>query len=744
VRVILEGRRYFEEKFGVQPPVAFNFDSFGHPSGLPQILHGSAFKLYLHCRPNAAQMDLPAPLYRWRGKDGAEVIALRPHTGWYCTPRPGQAQEQARNGIEFARATGQDALVLWGLGDHGGGATRDDLERFRELIAETAGSGVELRHSTPEAYLARIIERADKLPVYEGELQRTLSGTYTSVASIKRAMRDTEARLASAERWAALAWWYAGIAYPAADLRTAWKRLMLNTFHDTLCGSLLEGAIPGVQAVFGHAGDLARQITVRSQHALLPDISPEPETVPIYVFNPHAIPLRAPVGLNILSAYAPPPDYRPISLYDDTGTPVCHQEAGGPSVLQAGTWQPFVGFTAEVPPLSVRRYVVRFEPSGVPAAGELSTQSDESGITVKNRWWEAHFARQTAALESLIQRSTGKNLLKGPVQLCAMQDVSHAWGGENRVVYNVPVSPLAALTPAEVGAFAGVEGQQGPALRVIHAGPVSITVEGLVGWQHTRAAVQITFYADLPYLDAAVRLYMGARRKMIKLVLPFDLPDVSAVCEVPYGTAHYPADATEYPYGRWIRLEAPNGAVAIANNGQSGFDLPASGTLGLSLSRGATHCSWEGDPGGPAMDPAQSYTFMDQEQIDTRFRLVGGSSAQDVAAQIIPAALELNQPLERFHTYFPPTPPAKPSEAALPFLQISPSSVALGALKKAETEDALIVRLVEMTGQPVTAEIALAGGTTHTLAFRPNEILTFKIRRTADGVTWQPCNLLEH
>ena len=38
VRHILEGQRYFWEKFRVRPQVAYNFDSFGHSGGLPQTL----------------------------------------------------------------------------------------------------------------------------------------------------------------------------------------------------------------------------------------------------------------------------------------------------------------------------------------------------------------------------------------------------------------------------------------------------------------------------------------------------------------------------------------------------------------------------------------------------------------------------------------------------------------------------------------------------------------------------------
>lgn len=184
VRCILEGRRYFAEKFNVRPPVAYNFDSFGHPSSLPQLLLQSGFELYIHCRPHERQLDLPTPLYRWRGADGSEVLVVRPPGVWYCTPNslftPSEeikvsAFDQARIGIAQARETGRDVIVPWGLGDHGGGATRADLLAFREILAEMRDSDVIVQHSTPEAYLERV-RAYDDIPVYEGELQRTLAG----------------------------------------------------------------------------------------------------------------------------------------------------------------------------------------------------------------------------------------------------------------------------------------------------------------------------------------------------------------------------------------------------------------------------------------------------------------------------------------------------------------------------------------------------------------------------------------
>ena len=120
VRVILEGRRYFAEKFGVRPHVAYNFDTFGHPASLPQLLRQSDFEMYIHCRPTEKQMELPRYIVG-KALMAPEILGLRLDSGWYGTPTPGQAYAQAQKGIELARASGQDVLVTWGLGDHGGG-----------------------------------------------------------------------------------------------------------------------------------------------------------------------------------------------------------------------------------------------------------------------------------------------------------------------------------------------------------------------------------------------------------------------------------------------------------------------------------------------------------------------------------------------------------------------------------------------------------------------------------------------
>ncbi|MDZ7342854.1 MAG: alpha-mannosidase, partial [candidate division KSB1 bacterium] len=85
IRHIAEGRRFFKAHFGVQPIVAYNFDSFGHSGGLPQLLKQAGYKMYIHLRPQSSELELPSDLYRWRGVDGSEILGYRIAVGLYHT-----------------------------------------------------------------------------------------------------------------------------------------------------------------------------------------------------------------------------------------------------------------------------------------------------------------------------------------------------------------------------------------------------------------------------------------------------------------------------------------------------------------------------------------------------------------------------------------------------------------------------------------------------------------------------------
>jgi hypothetical protein len=73
-------------------------------------------------------------------------------------------------------------------------------------------------------------------------------------------------------------------------------------------------------------------------------------------------------------------------------------------------------------------------------------------------------------------------------------------------------------------------------------------------------------------------------------------------------------------------------------------------------------------------------------------------------------------------------------------LSITPETVVLGALKKAEREESLVIRLYETAGEITTARVQLDGAPLLVVTLTPHQLRTFKIAK--DGA-WVACNLLE-
>ena len=150
-RQIIEGRRYFQEKFGVSPTVAVNVDSFGHTRGLVQILKKSGFDAYLFCRPKQEDCPLPSDDFIWLGYDGSKVLAHRASD--HYRSEYGGADEKIEDWIRL-HPNKSEGLVLWGVGNHGGGPSRIDLQKIQALMEQN--TGFELLHSTPEAYFENL------------------------------------------------------------------------------------------------------------------------------------------------------------------------------------------------------------------------------------------------------------------------------------------------------------------------------------------------------------------------------------------------------------------------------------------------------------------------------------------------------------------------------------------------------------------------------------------------------------
>ncbi|MCL6547626.1 MAG: alpha-mannosidase, partial [Alicyclobacillus sp.] len=229
-RQILYTKRYLSALLGIPAAsldLEFEPDTFGHSAHLPDILASGGIRHYYHCRGEEQHTA-----YRWVSPSGASVVVYREPL-WYN----GQIDaEMARHVPSFCARHGVNAMLkVYGVGDHGGGPTRRDLERLLDMMTWPVFPRV--RFGTFREFFALLDERADSLPVLEGERNFIFTGCYSSQTRIKKANRVAEETLRDAELFETFAALQTGARYPREDFELAWRNVLFNQFHDIIPGS---------------------------------------------------------------------------------------------------------------------------------------------------------------------------------------------------------------------------------------------------------------------------------------------------------------------------------------------------------------------------------------------------------------------------------------------------------------------------------------------------------------------------
>jgi alpha-mannosidase len=129
IRQLLYGQQYFQEKFGKTTKVAWLPDSFGFPWQLPQLLKQCGIDYFvtgkLHWNDTT---QFPHGCFWWESPDGTRLFTLMspPNVTGVMDTNPITMTDYA---IKWESQTGlQDIFWLPGVGDHGGGPTRDMLD----------------------------------------------------------------------------------------------------------------------------------------------------------------------------------------------------------------------------------------------------------------------------------------------------------------------------------------------------------------------------------------------------------------------------------------------------------------------------------------------------------------------------------------------------------------------------------------------------------------------------------------
>ena len=94
----------------------------------------------------------------------------------------------------------KESLVVFGVGDHGGGPTREMIETGQGSSRPTRCSPRSISsRPTPTSNTCAPSRRRKTLPVVDTDLQYTFTGCYTTHADMKKAVRQSENNLYAAE-----------------------------------------------------------------------------------------------------------------------------------------------------------------------------------------------------------------------------------------------------------------------------------------------------------------------------------------------------------------------------------------------------------------------------------------------------------------------------------------------------------------------------------------------------------------
>lgn len=563
-RSLFLGQRYFKTHFGQYSTTGWLPDSFGHSWQLPQLFQLAGIHSFYHQRGGDGSR-----FSWWQAPDGSRV--LKANTDQYNEP---VLQEQLVRPFTHERQYGlKEAVVIYGVGDHGGGPTRDMILAGKEMQNDPLFPRVHF--VTADAYFDHLYAQKRQvadLPVVVSDLQYVAVGCYTTHADIKKAVRASENNLYTAEVLSSLASITAGAPYPTADFSEAWRPTVFAQFHDIMCGTAIHSTYDWMHEQLAPAFAFEQAQTDRALQVLTATVNTQGAKAgetPVVVWNALGVPRSEVVRVHV-------PDATSLNQVRDT-----NGLATGAQRIDGQT----IAFSARVPAFGSATYFLgsRSTSDATPQTSELALLRETADtIILDNGVLTATIAKATGLITSLTTQGAERKVqeLIAPGQaanvLQVLGDNANAWD----INYTGERHEL--TTGAEV--------------QVVQNGPVC----GVVRVRHTfgkSTFIQdITINKDLARLDIPTTVEWHEHGQLLKVAFPLNMAAPQARVSIPYGSIDRPTNGQENPGQKWMEVtEIRRSPVSDA----SPLDLAA-----LRNHRSAGNFDGEGRGYPPALMPS--------------------------------------------------------------------------------------------------------------------------------------------
>ncbi len=718
VRHLLYGQRYVQEKFGSISLVAWLPDSFGFCATLPQFLADAGIEYFVtqKLRWNDTT-EFPYGAFWWRSPDGTELFSL-------MSAPIGEGIDPLKMASYICdwetQTLLQQALWLPGVGDHGGGPTRDMLEVARRW--QQSPFFPKLEFTTALEYLQQIKARGERpeainlappapdspsalFPTWQDELYLEFHrGCYTTHGRQKRWNRRCEGLLYQAELFASLATLSTQLAYPQEQLEAAWKKVLFNQFHDILPGSAIAPVYVEANKAWQEVEQTATDILQQSLRAIATGVSlptpPSPHAQPIFVFNSLNWEISQVVEIS-LKELTNEPSFD-LQIYNLDGDELPSQ-VGLSEPKSSSQSTILLSFLAkDIPACGYRVFWL------CPGKPSLKASAPSAEFVLENEYLRVTVDPATGDLSSVFDKTHQREVLSGAGnQLQAFQDSGQYWDAWN-------IDPNYAQHPLPPAQLINIQYREREVLQT------RVSVVRKIGqskfWQdyilETGSAV-LKIKTTVDWQESHV---------LVKAAFPLNLESEYATYEIPCGAIQRPTRPQtpaqkakwEVPALQWADLSTDDYGVSLLNDCKYGYDSQPN-QLRLTLLRSS---NWP-HPGADRGMHEFTYALYPH-----------GGTWQ--SAHTVRRGYELNLPLQAMLL-----PPVSTSSGQMPpvssLLDLSSENLILMAFKQSEDETGqFILRCYESLGE--TAQLSLQSD----LGYRIDHRVDLLERKCQDAQSEEP------
>lgn len=579
VRQIATGRKYFKEKFNRVPTTAINFDSFGHSRGLVQILKKAGYDSYIVGRPAAFMFDPPAVDFNWIGYDGSEIAThLSDELYNSSLGKATEKIENYRNGHQEANAL----LILWGIGNHGGGPSRIDLEQIAQLKEKLKKQNYLLIHSTPEEYFDAL--PIQELPKFEKSLNSVMIGCYTSQILIKQKHRVLENILYSTEKMVCGAELQTGYIGNWDRIKEAEKALLFSEFHDVLPGSSVKRAEEASLRNMDYAMELLSKERMRAFMSFAALEAKETAgNIPVFIYNASPYPVQRVVECEFqLQDQNRSGTYTDFEVYQD-GKKIPSQLEKEDSNIPID-WRKRIVFDVNLAPFAVT--AVRCKPVILPSKPSLF-QPDGDRIQLSDGSVSVSVGTDNGLIKEYIVDGVSM-LSENTGELLVIRDDEDPWG-MTKSSYRSVIGSFALADPARAGKIAGLQTPLAP-VRIIEQGEVRTVAEAIFTYEQSAAIVRYCFENASKRLQVKIKLQWMQPDKMIKLSLKSALSQAECYGQTIFGREKTIPDGRESVFQKWLTVADAQHAVSVINTGIYAHDY-CDNELRMTLLHSPAYCA---------------------------------------------------------------------------------------------------------------------------------------------------------